>query len=250
MKNGTVLVTGGASGIGLATVEWLLKEGRRVVVADRDPAAIATAKQALAEWSETVRFEPMDVTDELSVTTIVNRIDADFGPLAGLVNSAGIGQDVPFFETSIDLMRKMLEVNLIGTFIVAKAVALRMKAHGAGSIVNIASVSGIRGNLGRTAYGASKGGVITMSRVMAVELAQYGIRVNVMAPGPVETPLVKQMHTSASRDAWLGVVPQKRYSDPIEIAGSIAYLLDDTRSSFVTGHVLCVDGGFTAGGMI
>ncbi len=250
MAQETILITGGASGIGLAVVEWLLGEGKRVLVADRDAGALEAASSALSGYATHLRFEQMDVCDEAGVANVVERCEVDFGKLSGLVNCAGIGQDVPFFETSVELMRKMMEVNLVGTFIVSKAVGLKMRERKSGSIVNIASVSGIRGNLGRAAYGASKGGVIMLTRVMAVELAKVGIRVNVVAPGPVETPLVKQMHTSASREAWLSTVPQRRYSQPNEIAGTIAHLLDERRSSFVTGQVLAVDGGFTAGGLI
>jgi NAD(P)-dependent dehydrogenase (short-subunit alcohol dehydrogenase family) len=126
-----------------------------------------------------------------------------------------------------------------------------MLAHGGGAIVNIASVSGQRGNIGRSAYGASKGGVITLTQVMACELAPVGIRVNAIAPGPIETPLVKAMHDAVVRAGWLKTVPQRRYAAPEEIAGAaIMFLLDDSKSSFVTGHILNVDGGFAAAGLL
>jgi NAD(P)-dependent dehydrogenase (short-subunit alcohol dehydrogenase family) len=125
-----------------------------------------------------------------------------------------------------------------------------MRPRGSGAIVNMASVSGIAGNQGRVAYGASKGGVIIMTKVMAVELAPLGIRVNAIAPGPIETPLVKQMHTSMSRDAWLRAVPQHRYGAPSEIAGTALFLLDAEKSGFITGQTICVDGGFSAAGLM
>jgi NAD(P)-dependent dehydrogenase (short-subunit alcohol dehydrogenase family) len=124
-----------------------------------------------------------------------------------------------------------------------------MRAAG-GAIVNIASVSGLRGNIGRTAYGASKGAVVTMTQVMAVELAPDNIRVNAIAPGPVETAMVRAMHTSEARQNWLTRVPQRRYGEPQEIARAAAFLLDEEQSSYVTGHVLAVDGGFLAGGLL
>jgi NAD(P)-dependent dehydrogenase (short-subunit alcohol dehydrogenase family) len=242
-----VVVTGGSSGIGLAVTRGLVADGWKVLVADISEQTLAEAAKEFPP--DRAQFARVDVCDEKQVVSALEA-NAKFGPLAGLVNSAGTGKDVPFFDTDAELMRRMLEVNLIGTFNVARQVALRMRERKQGSIVNIASVSGIRGNMGRTAYGASKGGVITMTRVMAVELAEYGIRANVVAPGPVDTPLVARMHTSASRQEWLRVVPQRRYARPDELSGTINWLLDDSRSSYVTGQVICVDGGFTAGGML
>jgi NAD(P)-dependent dehydrogenase (short-subunit alcohol dehydrogenase family) len=157
---------------------------------------------------------------------------------------------VPFLETSTDLLRKTLEVNLVGTFVAGREAARRMRERRGGSIVNISSVSGIRGNSGRSAYGASKGGVLTLTKVMAVELAPMGIRVNAIAPGPIETPLVEAMHTQEARSGWMRTVPQRRYARPEELAGAALFLLDDRRSSFVTGQTISVDGGFTASGMI
>ena len=200
---GTVFVTGGASGIGLAIARGLLAGGRSVVVADLDPASLDQARQSLPQGGGRVRFERLDVTDEAGVARLLAQCDQEFGPLAGLVNSAGIGKDVPVFDTTTELFRKMLEVNLIGSFVASREAARHMRARGGGSIVNIASVSGIRGNYGRSAYGASKGGVIVLTQVMAVELAALGIRVNAIAPGPVETPMVKEMHSEVVRSRWL-----------------------------------------------
>ncbi|MFL5204957.1 MAG: SDR family NAD(P)-dependent oxidoreductase, partial [Microvirga sp.] len=173
-----------------------------------------------------------------------------FGPLTGVVNSAGIGRDVPALDTSVDLFRRMLEVNLIGSFIVSREAAKLMQVRGSGSIVNIASVSGVIGNRGRVAYGASKGGVITMTKVMAVELASIGIRVNAIAPGPIETPLVQEVHTPEVRAAWMTTVPQRRYGSPDEIAGAAIFLLDQRKSSYITGQTICVDGGFSIAGIL
>lgn len=250
MLKSCVFVTGGASGIGLAIVEATLAHGWRAVIADRDVQSLDQCRVALERREELVRFERLDVADERAVVHSLARCEADFGPITGLVNSAGIGSDLPAIETSADLFRDILEVNLIGSFVVSREVARHMRERQTGSIVNIASVSGIRGNSGRVAYGASKGGVIAMTKVMAVELAPVGIRVNAIAPGPVETPLVKEMHSDQSRSDWIATVPQHRYGTPAEIAGAAIFLLDDTRSSFVTGQTICVDGGFTAAGLM
>jgi NAD(P)-dependent dehydrogenase (short-subunit alcohol dehydrogenase family) len=246
----TVLVTGGASGIGLAVVEAALGEGWRVIVADLDPGNIDRCQDSLGAPGDRVRYEQMNVADEDTVVRVIAACEAEFGPLTGVVNSAGIGRDVPALDTSVDLFRKMLEVNLIGSFVVSREAARHMRARGAGSIVNIASVSGIMGNKGRVAYGASKGGVLTMTKVMAVELASIGIRVNAVAPGPIETPMVQEIHTPEVRAAWMTTVPQRRYGSPAEIAGAAIFLLDDRKSSYVTGQTICVDGGFTAAGII
>ena len=250
MPRDVVIVTGGASGIGLAAARALLGSGWRVLVADLLPDNLDRARDDLSA-ADDVRFAELDVADEAAVSCVVAEADRDFGPVRGVVNSAGIGRDVPFLDTSADLFRKILDVNLIGTFLVAREAARCMVARGqGGAIVNIASVSGIRGNLGRAAYGASKGGVITLTQVMAVELSAHGIRVNAVAPGPIETPLVKAMHTDEARAGWMRVVPQRRYAAPEEVAGTILYLLDEGRAGFVTGQTICVDGGFTAGGLI
>jgi NAD(P)-dependent dehydrogenase (short-subunit alcohol dehydrogenase family) len=246
----TVLVTGGASGIGLAIVEAMLAEGWRVVVADLDQGSLSRCRHSLRAPDDRVRYEQMNVADEDAVVSAIAACEAEFAPLTGVVNSAGIGCDVPALDTSVDLFRKMLEVNLIGSFLVSREAARHMRERGAGSIINIASVSGVMGNKGRVAYGASKGGVITMTKVMAVELAALGIRVNAIAPGPIETPLVQEIHTSEVRAAWMATVPQRRYGSSAEIAGAAIFLLDDRKSSYVTGQTICVDGGFTAAGII
>lgn len=245
VKDKAVIVTGGASGIGRATVERLLGEGWRVVAADRDEAAL----NSLPDDSR-LMTAPLDVTDEAMVEALVSRVEAEFAPIGGLVNSAGIARDVPFVETTAKLFRDIYEINVIGTFLVSKAAARSMAASGGGSIVNIASVSGIKGNIGRSAYGASKGALVTLTKVMAVELADAGIRVNAIAPGPVETPMVAAVHTAKVREQWQDTVPLRRYGKPDEIAGAILALLNPSFSSYITGQTIAVDGGFVAAGLM
>lgn len=245
----TILVTGGASGIGFAIVQAVVEQGWRVVIWDVNQDNLDRCRERLSSQSTLVRCESVNVTDEDAVMKAIGRCEAEVGPLTGLVNSAGIGSDVPCLETSTSLFRQIIEVNLIGSFVVARETARCMRGRGSGSIVNIASVSGIRGNSGRVAYGASKGGVITMTKVMAVELAPAGIRVNAIAPGPIETPLVHDMHTEKTREEWVKKVPQHRYDTPGDVAATALFLLD-SRSGFVTGQTICVDGGFTAAGLM
>lgn len=244
---GIVIVTGAASGIGFAAARRLARDGWRVALLDRDAAGLERARVEIGPDLASTR--PLDVTDEAAVAAAVDTIAAE-GPVAGLVNSAGIAADVPLGDTTVELFRRILDINVIGSFLLARAAVPHMRSAGGGSVVNIASVSGIRGNMGRTAYGASKGAVITMTKVMAIELAESGVRVNAVAPGPVDTPMVKAVHTSVSREAWLRHVPLRRYSEPDEIASGIAFLIDPAQSSYVTGHVLAIDGGFTAGGTV
>ncbi len=246
----TVFVTGGASGIGLAIVEAVLEKGWRAVVVDRDEGSLDRSRAALGQSGDQAIFLQLDIADEAAVIRAVERCEAEFGPITGLVNSAGIAQDVPSLETSADLFRRILDVNVVGSFVISREIAKRMCERQRGSIVNIASVSGIRGNVGRVAYGASKGGVITMTQVMAVELASRGIRVNAIAPGPIETPLVREVHTDQIRAEWLSRVPQRRYGQPSEIASAALFLLDHVHSGFITGQTICVDGGFTVAGLM
>lgn len=246
----TVFITGGASGIGFAIAEAVLDQGWRAIIVDRDERNLEQSRKALTQPGHDVHFLQLDIADEAAVEQAVALCEAEIGLITGLVNGAGIAKDVPALDTSADLFRKILDVNIIGSFVTSREIAKRMSERGRGAIVNIASVSGIRGNIGRVAYGASKGGVITMTQVMAVELAASGVRVNAIAPGPIDTPLVREIHTDTIRAQWIERVPQRRYGEPSEIASMAIFLLDELKASFVTGQTICVDGGFTAAGLL
>jgi len=248
-KDRVALVTGAASGIGLATVRRLLEAGWKVAAVDRDEKALASLAGELG-LPRRLFTSALDVTDEAAAEKAVAMAGEALGGLDGVVNSAGIAADIHALETPVALFRKILDVNVVGTFIVARAAARLMKDRGGGAIVNIASVSGLRGGKGRSAYGASKGAVVVLTQVLANDLARYNIRVNAVAPGPVDTPMVKAVHTAADRALWLRHVPMRRYAEPGEIASVIEFLLDGTRSGYVTGEIVAVDGGFRGAGII
>jgi NAD(P)-dependent dehydrogenase (short-subunit alcohol dehydrogenase family) len=243
------VVTGGASGIGLAAVEHLLALGWRIAIADIGEQALADAAERLA-GRPGVRIGRLDVTDEAAVKAEMAAIEAGLGPIHGVVNSAGIAADRHVFDTPVELFRRILDINVVGSFVVGRAAAELMRGRKSGAIVNIASIAGVRGSKGRSAYGASKGAVIVMTQSMANDLARHGIRVNAVAPGPVETPMIKALHTAEDRRTWLRHVPMDRYATPEEVAPAIAFLLDERQSGYITGEVIAVDGGFRGAGII
>lgn len=243
------LITGGASGIGLATVELLLAEGWKVAVLDRDERSLEVVRNTYAA-NRSAHIAVLNVTDEHAVARVLAEVAETFGHIDGVVNSAGIAADKHVFDTTPDLFRRMLDINVVGTFLVGQAAARIMKDTGGGAIVNIASISGLRGSKGRAAYGASKGAVITLTQVMATDLARFGIRVNAVAPGPVETPMVQAIHTSDDRELYHRHIPMRRYGQPSELASVIHFLLDGTRSGYVTGEIIAVDGGYRGAGLI
>ena len=241
------VVTGGGSGIGAAICERFGSDGMAVVVADRDAGnAQRIAAEITAKGGEAAAV-PMDVADPASVEQAMAEAEARFGSLDVMVASAGIGIQKSMLETTFEDWNTILAVNLTGVFLCGKAAAARMAPRGFGRIINISAVAGLRGIPGRCAYGASKGGVNTLTQVMAVEFGPLGITVNAIAPGPINTPLTDRMHTDATRRAYTNAMPLRRYGTLSEAAGVASFLASDD-ASFVTGHTLPVDGGMAAAG--
>lgn len=235
---GRALVTGGARGLGLAIGRALRGAGHDVTLADRDETALEAAGGG----------EIVDVADPASVAALFGRL-GEHGPDI-VVNNAGISVVRPALDVPLDEWDRILRVNLTGTFLCAQAAARGMRDRGQGGrIVNLASTSGQRGGTGRAAYGASKAGVEALTKVLAVEWAAYGITVNAVAPGPIDTDLVRATHSAATRAAYEAATPARRYGTPDEIAAAAVFLASDA-ASYVTGHVLNVDGGFAAAGVM
>ncbi|WNL41976.1 SDR family NAD(P)-dependent oxidoreductase [Halomonas sp. PAMB 3264] len=241
-----VVITGGASGIGFAVARQQLALGVAVCLLDLSSEKLSEACRELGIADE--NGQVCDITQEASVESAIWDFSARH-MLGGLVNCAGIGMDCLMAETDVDAFRKILDINVIGTFITSRTLVrywLDKKLPGA--IVNISSVSGLCGNKGRSAYGASKAGQNALTWVMGNELGSHDIRVNAVAPGPVDTPLAQAMHTSEVREQWHARVPMKRYGTPEEIASVVAFLLSQ-ESRYVNGQVLAVDGGFINAGL-
>jgi 3-oxoacyl-[acyl-carrier protein] reductase len=242
------LITGSGQGIGEAMAYRFADAGAAVCVADLVGENAEAVAHCLTDRGHRALAVQADISDLPGVERMMNAVVEAFGRIDILVNNAGIGHTRPFLETPLDEWQKVLATNLTGTFLCAQAAARRMVAQGSGTIVNVGSISGERGGSGRAAYGAAKAGVILLTKVMAVELSSRGVRVNCISPGPTETEQVRQCHDAATREAYHRLLPIKRYAQPDEIAAA-ALFLASPESSFVTGHILNVDGGFGAAGL-
>ncbi len=241
------LVTGAARGIGLATAKRFLADGWRVALLDIDGDTLARTHAALARSGETFAI-CCDVADRDGVGKAFARLAQKFGRLDALVNNAGIAIFKPILEVSYDDWSRVLAVNLTGPFLCTQAAAPLMRDSGGGAIVNITSISGLRASTLRCAYGTSKAGLAHLTQQQAIELATLGIRVNAVAPGPVDTAMAKAVHTPDIRAAYHDAIPLNRYGLEEELAEAIFFLCSD-RASYITGQTIAVDGGFEATGI-
>jgi NAD(P)-dependent dehydrogenase (short-subunit alcohol dehydrogenase family) len=242
-----VLVTGAGRGIGHATAKRFLADGWRVALLDIDNDTLTRNHQALGAAESTLALH-CDVSDAQAVGAAVAKVAARFGRLDALVNNAGVAIFKPILETTLADWSRTLAVNLTGPFICTQAVAPLMRERGGGSIVNITSISSLRASTLRVAYGTSKAGLAHLTKQQAVELSALGIRVNAVAPGPVDTAMAKAVHTPQIRADYHDVIPLNRYGLETELAEAIFFLCSD-KASYITGQVLCVDGGFEATGI-
>jgi NAD(P)-dependent dehydrogenase (short-subunit alcohol dehydrogenase family) len=241
------LVTGAARGIGLATAERFLAEGWRVALLDIEGELLRDAVGALKRPDQAMAL-PCDVSNSDAVNAAIEAVGTRFGRLDALINNAGVATFAPLLETTNEDWNRILAVNLTGPFLCTKAAVPLMRASGGGAIVNITSISAVRASTLRSAYGTSKAGLAHLTKQLAVELASAGIRVNAVAPGPVETAMAKAVHTPEIRADYHDAIPLNRYGLEAELAEAIFFLSCD-RSSYITGQMLAVDGGFDAAGI-
>jgi NAD(P)-dependent dehydrogenase (short-subunit alcohol dehydrogenase family) len=241
------LITGAARGIGLATAKRFLAEGWRVALLDIEAELLQGAIAGLANPGNTLAIH-CDVSDASAVAVAIDTVAKRFSRLDALVNNAGVAVFAPLMQTSDEDWSRVLAVNLTGPFICTKAAVPLMREHGGGAIVNITSISAVRASTLRSAYGTSKAGLAHLTKQLAVELASLGIRVNGVAPGPVDTAMAKQVHTAEIRADYHDAIPLNRYGLEEELAEAVFFLSCD-RSSYITGQILAVDGGFDAAGI-
>ena len=246
------IITGAARGIGLACAQWFLAHGYRVAVLDVDNEALLRASAELGEPARLLTVH-CDVANPAEVESAVDKTCSTFGRIDALVNNAGVAVFKPLLEHSFAEWRQVMSVNLDGAFLCTQACAPVMlkntkTAGGYGAVVNIASISGLRASALRVAYGTSKAAIIHLTKQQAVELGNMGIRVNAIAPGPVDTDMAKKIHSAAIRADYADAIPLARYGTPEEIAEGVGFLCSQA-ASYINGQVLAVDGGFDAAGI-
>ncbi|OIM97257.1 3-oxoacyl-ACP reductase [Polynucleobacter sp. QLW-P1DATA-2] len=241
------VVTGGARGIGLAIGQWFLNHGYQVALLDVDKATLDATMKSFGGSADVLGIH-CDVSKPQEVERAAEKVISVFGHVNALVNNAGVAVFKPVLETSFEEWRTVLGTNLDGAFICSQVFGRLIVEQGGGAIVNIASISGLRASTLRVAYGTSKAALIQLTKQYAVELGNSNVRVNVIAPGPVDTEMAKLVHSVAIRSDYYDTIPLGRYGTPEEMANTVGFLCSD-EAAFINGQVLAVDGGFEATGV-
>ena len=243
LSNKVSIITGAAQGIGLATALKFAAEGAIVIVCDLKQAGVDQAVAQCQALGATAVGFLMDVTQRQQIDAVVALVKSQFGRIDVLVNNAGITQDARLQKMTLEQFDRVIDVNLRGTFHCAQAVTDSMVAQGSGVILNASSVVGIYGNFGQTNYAATKFGVIGFTKTWSRELGPKGVRVNAVAPGFINTPMIAAIPEKVLQDLQ-AKVPLKRLGRPEEIANVYAFLASD-ESSYINGAVIEVSGGVT-----
>ncbi|MDT5250617.1 MAG: hypothetical protein QOJ28_3251 [Mycobacterium sp.] len=249
MTNRVAVVTGAASGIGLATAQALAREGADVAILSRPQDDLAGAAELVKAHGGGVLAIGADVGDSAAVGAAFDRIEAELGPIDAVHNNAGISAVSPLVDTTDELLHALIRTNLAGSFYVLREAARVMQPRRSGAIVNTASELALMGQAGYVAYTATKGAILAMTRSAAAELASWGIRVNAVCPGTTRTPMfLAEFDGAADPEAELAdnaaSIAMQRIADPSEIGEAVAFLLSD-RASYITGTHLTADGGRT-----
>jgi len=240
------VVTGGARGIGNAVTRRLLQDGASVVMVDADPAALEEARAALGEYKGRVHVRTLDVRDPVAVQKCAESIEAEIGPVDALVTCAGVSRSGPAESMSFETWKLVMDVNLDGTFLCCQAFGRSMLVRNRGAIVTISSVAGFGGQSGRANYCASKWAVGGLTKTLAIEWGNRGVRVNSIAPGPVNTALMNKVPERVRIGVFVERTPLARLAEASEMAETIAFLLSP-KASYINGAVLPVDGGLSSG---
>ena len=247
LANKTAIITGAAKGIGLSISERFAKEGANVVLADIDEKTLAKSLQNINLNSNNSELIVTDITSKKSIDNLIQNTLKRFDKINILVNNAGIAPNNLIENQSLEEWEKVIKTNLTGFFLCSKAVVESMNNIGGGHIVNISSISGQRGSVGRSAYGVSKAGIIQLTREMAVEFANMNILVNSIAPGPIITDITN--NSDVATNSYLDRIPLRRFGNKESVASAAVYLCSD-ECDFTTGHTLNVDGGFNDAGLL
>jgi 3-oxoacyl-[acyl-carrier protein] reductase len=243
----TAVVTGGGSGIGLASARRFAREGAAVAVWDREPERVRSAVRSIEDAGGVAAGEVVDISDAVSVREAAAATVAELGPVTVLMNNAGVLDDyAPILDTDEELWDRIVGVNLKGPFLVTRALLPAMIEAGGGAIVNTASIAGLVAGGGGTAYTSAKHGVVGLTKQLAFDYGKQGIRVNAILPGAIETGMTRQIFADADAVVMAAVrgVPAGRHGQPEEIAALAAFLVSD-EASFTHGACYVADGGWT-----